>query len=177
MCQLLLPRDEIACIRYFTALVKPRPEDPQQGQRQQTFLRALRTLSNVTIHYGTFLSNPTRMPLARPTRRARTAEVIKTEEKGSDVNLASLLLADGFRGKYEVAVVISNDSDLVLPIQIVRDELELPVGVVNPRGHPSRELLAVSTFFKRIRPGLLQASQFPETLQDEQGTISKPAAW
>jgi hypothetical protein len=80
------------------------------------------------------------------------AEVIKTEEKGSDVNLASLLLADGFRGKYEVAVVISNDSDFVLPIQIVRDELKLPVGVVNPRGHPSRELLAVSTFFKRIRP-------------------------
>ena len=80
MCELLLPRDEIACIRYFTALVKPRPEDPQQGQRQQTFLRALRTLPNVTIHYGTFLSNPTRLPLARPTGRACTAEVIKTEE-------------------------------------------------------------------------------------------------
>jgi NYN domain len=177
MCELLLPRDEIACIGYFTALVKPRPEDPQQGQRQQTFLRALRTLPNVSIHYGTFLANPTRMPLARPRRGARTAEVIKTEEKGSDVNLASLLLADGFRGNYEVAVVISNDSDLVLPIQIVRDELELPVGVVNPRGHPSRELFAASTFFKRIRPGLLQASQFSETLQDERGTISKPAAW
>jgi NYN domain len=177
MCELLLPRDEIACIRYFTALVKPRPEDPQQGQRQQTFLRALRTLPNVTIHLGTFLSNPTRMPLARPTHRARTAEVIKTEEKGSDVNLASLLLADGFRGKYEVAVVISNDSDLVLPIQIVRDELGLPVGVVNPRGHPSRELLVVSTFFKRIRPGLLRASLFPEMLRDAQGTISKPTSW
>jgi hypothetical protein len=177
MCELLLPRDEIVCIRYFTALVKPRPEDPQQGQRQQTFLRALRTLPNVTIHYGTFLSNPTRMPLARPTGSARTAEVIKTEEKGSDVNLASFLLADGFRGNYEVAVVISNDSDLVLPIRIVRDELGLPVGVVNPRGHPSRELLAVSSFFKRIRSGLLQASQFPETLEDERGKISKPAAW
>jgi NYN domain len=87
----------------------------------------------------------------RRVTRARTAEVIKTEEKGSDVNLASLLVADGFRGNYEVAIVISNDSDLVLPIQIVRDELQLPVGVVNPRGNPSRELLAVSTFFKRIR--------------------------
>jgi NYN domain len=177
MCELLLPRDEIACIRYFTALVKPRPGDLQQGQRQQAFLRALRTLPNVTIHFGTFLSNPTRMPLARPSRRARTAEVIKTEEKGSDVNLASMLLADGFRGKYEVAVVISNDSDLVLPIQIVRDELKLPVGVVNPRGRPSWELRTVSSFFKQIRPGLLQASQFPQTIQDAKGTISKPAGW
>jgi hypothetical protein len=60
---------------------------------------------------------------------------------------------------------------------MVRDELGLPVGVVNPRGHPSRELLAVSSFFKRIRSGLLQASQFPETLEDERGAISKPAAW
>jgi NYN domain len=177
MCELLLPRDEIVCIRYFTALVKPRPDDPQQGQRQQTFLRALRTLPNVTIHYGTFLSNPTRMPLASPTGRTRTAEVIKTEEKGSDVNLASLLLADGFRGNYEVAVVISNDSDLVLPIRIVRDELRLPVGVVNPRGQPSRELRGVSTFYKPIRQGLLEASQFPPTLEDEQGTITKPEAW
>jgi len=177
MCELLFPHDEIACIRYFTALVKPRPEDPQQGQRQQTFLRALRTLPNVSIHYGTFLSNPVRMPLARPRRGARTAQVIKTEEKGSDVNLASLLLADGFRRRHEVAVVISNDSDLVLPIQIVRDELQLPVGVVNPRGNPSRQLLAVSTFFKRIRPGLLERSQLPETLQDDRGTISKPKAW
>jgi hypothetical protein len=177
MCELLLPHDEIACIRYFTALVKPRGEDPQQAQRQQAFLRALRTLPNVSIHYGTFLANPVRMPLARPRGRERTAEVIKTEEKGSDVNLASLLLADGFRGRYEVAVVISNDSDLVLPIQIVRDELELPGGVVNPRGAPSRQLLAVSTFFKRIRPGLLERSQLPDRLEDEQGTISKPAAW
>ena len=96
---------------------------------------------------------------------------------GSDVNLASMLLADGFRGLSEVAVVISNDSDLVLPIKIVRDELELPVGVVNPRGRPSRQLREVSSFFKQIRPGLLKQSQFPDTIEDEQGTISKPAAW
>ena len=177
MCELLLPRDEIVRIRYFTALVKPRADDPQQGQRQQAFLRALRTRPNLSIHYGTFLSNPVRMPLAQPTDQARTADVIKTEEKGSDVNLASLLLADGFRSRYEVAVVISNDSDLVLPIKIVRDELRLPVGVVNPRGSPSRQLLAVSTFFKRIRPGLLEQSQLPETLEDDRGTITKPQAW
>jgi len=42
MCQLLLPHDEIAQIRYFTAPVSPRPNDPQQAQRQQTFIRALK---------------------------------------------------------------------------------------------------------------------------------------
>ena len=45
-------------------------------------------------------------------------EVIKTEEKGSDVNLATHLLYDGFRNDYDIAVVISNDSDLLEPIKI-----------------------------------------------------------
>ena len=42
------------------------------------------------------------------------------EEKGSDVNLPSYLLRDGFLGEYEAAVVISDDSDLVEPTQIGR---------------------------------------------------------
>jgi hypothetical protein len=97
MCELLFPRNEIARIRYFTALVKPRGDDPQQGQRQQTFLRALRTLPNVTIHYGTFLSHVVPMTRAKrfPSQSAKVP-VIKTEEKGSDVNLASYLLAEVF---------------------------------------------------------------------------------
>ena len=177
MCQLLLPHDEIAQIRYFTALVSPRPNDPQQAQRQQTFIRALKTFPNISIHYGSFLANPVTLPLANPTRRQRTARVIRTEEKGSDVNLASMLLVDGFRKRYEVTVVISNDSDLVLPISIVRSELGLPVGVVNPRGHPRYELRRVAGFFKRIRKGILEGGQLPPTLTDERGTITKPTKW
>ena len=33
------------------------------------------------------------------------------EEKGSDVNLVTRLLVDGFNGEYEHAVVMSNDGD------------------------------------------------------------------
>jgi hypothetical protein len=113
----------------------------------------LRTLPDVSIHYGTFLSHV--VPMKRGKRfpsQSATVPVIKTEEKGSDVNLASYLLVDGFRGRYEAAVVISNDSDLVVPIKLVRDELRLPVGVVNPRDQrPSWELRQVSTFYRNIR--------------------------
>jgi hypothetical protein len=176
MCELLLPKNDIACIRYFTAVVTPRPTDPQQGQRQQIFLRALRTLPNLSIHLGTFLSHEVPMQRARRYRgQSAQVLVIKTEEKGSDVNLASYLLVDGFRGRYEQAVVISNDSDLVTPIKLVREELKLPVGIVNPRGRPSWELRQVSTFHRKIRQGHLEASQFPDTLGDANGTIKKPA--
>jgi hypothetical protein len=86
--------------------------------------------------------------------------VIEMKEKGSDVNLASMLLADGFRGDYEVAVVVSNDSDLVLPIKIVTTQLRLPVGLLQPgkRRRVAVELVQAATFHKPIRKGVLAAS-------------------
>ncbi|MCY4109159.1 MAG: NYN domain-containing protein [Chloroflexi bacterium] len=179
LCRLLLPGNQINRIRYFTALVKSRPKDPGQQQRQQTYLRALQTIPNLSIHYGHFLSSRVRMPIANPpTKGPRTVEVVKTEEKGSDVNLASLMLVDGFRGDYEAAVMISNDSDLQLPIQIVRSDLALEVGVLNPEP-PKRSwvLSKACGFYKPIRAGVLEASQFPSILRDAGGTITKPKTW
>ena len=66
LCRLLLPRDTINQIKYFTALVHPRPSDLDQPRRQQTYLRALRTIPNLTIVYGHFLTHEIMMPLAPP---------------------------------------------------------------------------------------------------------------
>lgn len=119
LCSLLLPGDNINRIRYFTARVQPRPDDPQSARRQATYLRALQTIPNLSVHYGHFLTNPVRLPLANPSPDGpRTVEVLRTEEKGSDVNLATYLLVDGFDGDYELAVITSNDSDLLEPIQV-----------------------------------------------------------
>ena len=73
--------------------------------------------------------------------------------------------------------MISNDSDLTLPIRIVRDELRLPVGIYNPHPRFSVELVKVATFRKQIRDGVLSAARFADTLEDEHGTIRKPAGW
>ena len=105
-------------------------------------------------------------------------DVIKTEEKGSDVNIAAHLVNDGHNRRYEVAVLISNDFDLVEPVKIVRNELKIPVGVLNPIPKmPSHELRKYATFVKPIRQGVLAASQFPATLQDANGTFYKPPSW
>jgi hypothetical protein len=69
-----------------------------RAQRQQVYLRALETIPGLSIDYGHYLSHVTRMPLAQPRRGgARTVQVVKTEEKGSDVNLATYLLLDAFK--------------------------------------------------------------------------------
>ena len=180
LCDRLLPKDEVEQIRYFTANISARPQDLQAPQRQETYLRALRTLPKVSIHYGHFLTNRTYLPLVKPPLvGSGKAHVIKTEEKGSDVNLAAHALLDGFRGRYEAAVIVSNDSDLAEPVRMIRFELGLRVGVANP--HPakrrSRELSADANFFKQLRPGALAASQFPDSLVDTVGRFSKPKDW
>ena len=55
----LFPNDQITRILYFTAIVVSRPNDPQQQQRQQAYLRALSTLPGLETIYGTFRFPPT----------------------------------------------------------------------------------------------------------------------
>ena len=173
-----MPRHTIGRIRYFTALVTSRPGDPTQAQRQQAYLRALQTVPNLTIHYGHLLPKTKRRPRARrPRTGPRVVEILDTEEKGSDVNLASYLLLDGFEDQYELAVVISNDSDLQLPISIVRTRLRKEVGVFDPSRRRSFELHDAASWYRRLRRGPLSASLFPDTLLDERGPITKPAGW
>jgi hypothetical protein len=178
LSQLLLPGDSINRIRYFTARIAPWPNDPDKDLRQQAYLRALQTIPNLTIHYGHYLSHPTRMWLAHPPPQGpNTVEVIKTEEKGSDVNLATFLLLDAFDGDCELAVIVSNDSDLALPIQAARARFGLTVGILSPHRSPSRTLQNVASFYRPIRAGAIQRSQFPQTLRDSRGIVVKPERW
>jgi len=173
-CARLLPKNQINRIRYFTALVTPRANDPQQRMRQEMYIRALRTIPNLTVDLGQFLASKAWM--MRADRRGKV-EVLKSEEKGSDVNLASRLLIDCYSSNCDIAVVVSNDSDLVFPIEHVKRHLGKTVGIVNPHKRPSRELLAVANFYKPIRPSVLQGCQFSDKLVDAQGDFHKPPAW
>jgi uncharacterized LabA/DUF88 family protein len=178
LCTRLLPSDRLNRIRYFTAALSARPDDPHAPEQQQIYLRALETVPGLSIHYGHHLSHVVRMPLANPRPQgARTVEVVKTEEKGSDVNLATFLLLDAFKRECDVAVVISNDSDLKLPIEVAQTELGLRVGVVNPHQPGRRSRALRPTFFKQIRASALAACQFPPVLSDAKGEIRKPKGW
>jgi uncharacterized LabA/DUF88 family protein len=175
---ILLPVHQVDRIRYFTAMVKPMVKGggtcPEQV-RQQTYLRALKTNPIVVVHLGSFQSNPCKRPRVSD---GTLVEVIDTKEKGSDVNLAAYLLRDGFKGEYDAAVVISNDSDLATPVRMVRKELGLVVGILNPHANHAYSLQHTNPkFHMHITPAHLTASQFPATLTDTKGTITKPAPW
>jgi uncharacterized LabA/DUF88 family protein len=176
LSELLFPRHEISKVKYYTARIKIRENDtdPDKPNRQQIYLRALRTLPGLEIIEGSFLSHTINMKLAGSKGYAK---VIKTEEKGTDVNIASHIINDGHKGEYDMAVIISNDSDLVEPVRIVAEELKLPVIVISPFETNTVELKKVATGVKQIRKGVLAASQFPVTLTDDVGEFTKPEGW
>lgn len=163
LSETLFPNDQIKDIYYFTSRLRTVGGNGGRRQRQDFYLRAIETLPGVKIVYGTH----------RPRGNS-------WEEKKTDVNLATTMVFDAFMGEYEQAIVITNDSDIVNPIQRVRDDLGLQVVVVNPRKHQKthHELRAAATAVLRIKEEHLAASQLPTKIQDASGRwIAKPASW
>ena len=176
--KLLQPHHRITEIKYFTARVSGQ-RDPQQPIRQQTYWRALQTMTpELTVYQGTFLTHPVTWPLAVPIAGQTHAKVLKTEEKGSDVNLAVHLLNDAWLDRYDCAVVVSNDSDLAESMRLIREHHPSKLlGLVFPRhhGHPSAQLVKHASFVKKLGPHLLAANQLPEAIP---GTnLRKPTTW
>jgi len=179
----------ITRVNYYIARVSTRAHDPLAPARQATYLNALSTVPEIAIHEGSFmisepwmvLANP---PQAKPNGYAWTmptpsrVRVVKSEEKGSDVNLGAHLVRDAFTDAFDVAVIITNDTDLVEPIRIAVQEANKRVGLLVPVNYPSQSLMNVASFHLRIRPGHLAKAQFPPTILLPDGTaIQRPATW
>ena len=178
--QNLFPGDSIKVICYFTARLETRPDNPAQPQRQQAYLRALATLPGFEAYFGAFRSGVKRRPLVDPLPGLPTHVLVRdSEEKGSDVNLATRLLVDGFNEKYEQAVVVSNDADFAGAMRYVRDDLGLKMTLVNPdfKNASPRDLADAATYVKHLRKSHLRRSLFPDTVNDEMGTIRRPDGW
>ncbi len=173
---------QIISIKYFTAIVTGKI-DPDQPVRQKTYIRALKKyIPEISVYYGKFLSHNVFKPLAYPIdknlfgKNIKFVNVIKTEEKGSDVNLSVQLLNDAWLDLYDCAVIVSNDSDLSESLRLVKELHKKKIGLITPgQIHPSRELLKYSNFTKRVRKGVLAASQLPDPIPGT--TIHKPAVW
>lgn len=178
---LLKPDDEIHRVRYFTALMVGAASSTIR-QQQETYIRALRTIPGLTVHLGLFVAHKRAMPRADG---GGTVEVLRTDEKGSDVNLASHLLLDACAGDFDKALIVSNDNDFAFPVRAVRDRLGLTIGVscpvAQPGRRPARLLVHAASFtahLTRKRRKLLRQSQFPNPVVDPTGRpIHKPATW
>jgi len=188
LCEQILPNNDILEIKYFTASIGTRG-DPQKPIRQETFLRAIRAMNpKVTIIKGKYVTYRVRRELAQPGWRNYLrrwlgqpsgmnpmVSVFDPKEKRSDVNLAVHLLNDAWQNRYAVAVVLTNDSDQLESMRVVRQEQGKAIGIINPHNKPNVELYKLANFKVELRPVMLAAAQFPTSIP---GTnIHKPASW
>lgn len=180
----IAPKDsEVVHARYFTARVTPQPGYPPPV-RQEIYLRAVATLPGVTTHLGEYRSYVKSFPEHPPPTDGsppRLVKIRKMDEKGSDVNLASYLLLDGFRNQYDRAIIVSNDSDLATPIAMARTELGKQTMVVfpclDPKRSPTSRLRQAAMKWQRVREETLQRSQLLTNLSDGRGSFHKPPDW
>ena len=196
-CDLLLAKNDVSKIYYFTAKVDARPHDPDQPNRQLAYLQALATLPRVEVHFGNFMSSVVSQavvetdpntgrwlrnggkPVLNLDEEGHPAKVwvLKSEEKGSDVNLASHLLRDAYNERCTCAAIISNDSDLLTPIRMAKDDCGLVIGLIPPRSKGSVELKALADFKLEPRKHFLEQAQFPDVVSTPTGQVHKPEHW
>jgi uncharacterized LabA/DUF88 family protein len=175
---LLAANNEIVAIKYFTARVSNTPSDPNKANHQDVYIRALRkTCPQIQVHFGQFTTHNVKAKLVTPINGIRYADVIRTSEKGSDVNLAVHLLNDAWLGGYDCAVMVSGDSDLAESIRLVKTfHAQKKVGLITMgKRQASKELIKEVDFVRNISTAALANSQLPDAIPET--NLTKPPDW
>ena len=204
-CQAVIPDSTLVNVYYFTAPVKARFDGDRASDRQHAYLRVLEH-SGVTVVRGKFrkdekwtrVTNRDRKEFSEPNLPVHLgltqiainrifqsalpdlpmAKVLKMEEKGSDVNLASYLLRDAFKGTVGGALVITGDSDLATPIRFAGGTGMQITVLVPGSGQDVFELRRAAFRVNRVNLDHLAKNQFPEIFYTSRGRqIRRPSEW
>ena len=166
--QFLKPNQTLVETKYFTTIVKY-PDDKRR--RQQVFLEALQTLPNLSVFYGHFLSDPVTCHQCGHTYTTH-------HEKMTDVNISVELMKDAFQDRFDVAFLISADSDLVSPVRTVQQLFpKKKVISIFPPGRFSSALKRISAGTLRIGHVNLSRSLFPEQVNKNGIALDRPNRW
>ena len=159
--RLLRPGQTLVAVRYFTARVVPDPGDPGKPDRQNTYLDALATLPEVSIHYGYFVPRK-----------------YGYEEKMTDVNIAVEMLGDAHANTIDTAILVSADGDLTGAVRALTERYDKRVVVAFPPGRRSNELREASTSHMAIGADALRNSQLPAVTRGTTGyPLRCPDSW
>ena len=166
---LLTPDQTLVATKYFTAKIS---SPPDKQRRQNTYLEALETLPNFQIYYGHYLED---------TIKCRNCGYTYTthHEKMTDVNIAMELLSDAFQDAFDVALIISADSDLVGPLKKIKSLFPHNRAVmVFPPGRQSHALKTTATAYTYLGRTVLAKSVFPDQVIKSDGfALQCPASW
>jgi uncharacterized LabA/DUF88 family protein len=166
---LLKSNQDLISTKYFTSRIALPPD---KAKRQGTFIEALETLENFKIYYGNYQSN------SKTCRKCGNIESVPNE-KMTDVNIAVEILTDAFEDLYDIAILISGDSDLSAPIQKIKKLFpSKKIILAFPPSRFSFSLSQLSNGHFMIGEKTLAKSLFPDEVTKKDGyVLKKPARW
>lgn len=97
----------------------------------------------------------------------------------TDVNIATAIIRDAYKDEYDIAIVVSGDSDLVPPIKAVEEDFANKlVGIAFPPNRHSVNLKTAAHFYFNIWHIKLKNHQLPLEITKADGyTLHKPKEW
>jgi uncharacterized LabA/DUF88 family protein len=166
---LLKPGQDLVFTKYFTSRVSY-PADKER--RQSTFLEALETLSDFRIYYGHYQTNPQWC-------RKCGHKVWVPSEKMTDVNIAVEMMSDAYQDLFDVALLLSADSDLSAPVLAIKNLFpDKRVVVAFPPQRHSAQLQRLAHGYLQIGRASIAKSVFPDKVQKADGfVLERPMEW
>jgi uncharacterized LabA/DUF88 family protein len=166
---LLKPNQRLLLTKYFTARIAGPPD---KEKRQSTYIEALETLSNFQIVYGKYQLNP------RQCSQCGFEDEVPNE-KMTDVNIAVEILKDAYQDAFDAALLISADSDLVPPVNAVKELFPSKrVVVASPPGRYSFGLANSASRSFVISRRNIAKSLLPEEIKKADGyVLRRPSLW
>jgi hypothetical protein len=167
--QLLKPQQTLRFTKYFTAKVT---HNPAKEKRQKIFLEALETLPDFNIFYGKYQINK---------RRCNNCNYVDDvpSEKMTDVNIAVEMLSDAYQDKFDTAILVSADGDLVPAIRAVKHLFpHKRIVAAFPPDRDSFEIRDSVDGYFRVGRGIFARSQFAKKVRKCNGYIlQRPSKW
>ena len=169
---LLKSEQQLETVHYFTSRIRTTGKNQQDMQRQTCYLEALETLPGLVTHFGRYLEKPR-------TCLYCGARWMGYEEKMTDVNIAVQMLNDAFADRFDVAILISGDSDRTTPLQTLRQQFPTKRLIVAfPPGRKSTDLSNAAHGFFTIGEAHLRQSQLPAQVMRKDGfVLQRPSSW
>ncbi|CAC9561593.1 hypothetical protein [uncultured Gammaproteobacteria bacterium] len=153
----------IISVKYFTSKLNGNDESTY---RQKIYLDALSKCCNIKSIMGNFTR----------ARKCKHCNVKNNEEKQTDVNIACEMMQDLYENNFDIAYLVSGDSDLVAPVRKISDMKKIVI-IAFPPNRKSKELIAVAHNYFDIKESRLKRCQLPDEIATKRNPLRRPKQW
>jgi uncharacterized LabA/DUF88 family protein len=166
----LKPHQELVSLKYFSAVQK----NNNKADRQDLFFQANKTNAKFYLELGKFLQKSF-------VCRNCQDKIIQYEEKETDVRIATHMLSDVVQNKCDISILVSADSDLIPPIEAIRElNLQHKIWTYFPPQRYSSDLVSLSDRYVKLERHQLkfESSLLPDEVTLKNGfVVKRPKSW